>query len=252
MRSPAARLYLGCFLRSYFVGAAYNPQGLQNIGFFHALDPALRALFRDEGALREARLRHARWFNCHPFFTPMLLGVLLRMEAAIARGQLDPAVLSALKDTTANTLSAIGDSFFNGTLLSTWALSASCLILTGHPLAAVVLTTVIFVLLQLFKLVTFIMGVRKGMAVLALLKKLDLASWSVRLKYGNATLLCWLLWLALPDSTATEWTAAAAVLLGAGWIVGRIHISRIFVAVALFALIAAVHWYDGSYPFALF
>ena len=252
MIAPATRLYLGCFLRSYLVGAAYNPQGLQNIGLLHALDPALRALYRDEGGLRAARLRHARWFNCHPFFIPMLLGVFLRMEAAIAGGQLDPAILTALKDTTGNTLSAIGDSFFNGTLLVTWALGSACLILTGHPLGAAVLTAVIFVLLQIFKLLTFIMGVRKGMAVLVLLKKLDLATWSVRIKYGNAALLCCLLWLALPDSTAQEWTAGAAVLLGASWTVGRMHVGRIFVAVALFALIAAAHWYDGSYPPGLF
>ena len=246
MKAGPGRLYFRCFLRSYLVGAAYNPQGLQNTGFFYALDPALRALYKDGAALREARLRHARYYNCHPFFTPMFLGVMLRMERTIAAGQLDPAILMSLKDTTANTLSAIGDSFFNGSLLGAWALGSACLVLAGHPLWAAALAVFLLVSLQAWKLITFIMGVRKGMAVLALLKRLDLATWSVRVKYANAALLSGFLWLALPDAPPGGWALTTAGLLGASWMVGRLHVSRVFVALVFFALLGVLHWSAGT------
>lgn len=242
MNAPDGRLYFGCFLRSYLANAAYNLHGLQNIGFFHALDPALRALYHDGASLREARLRHVRWYNCHPFFTPLYLGIILKMEEDIASGLLEPNGMTALKDTTANALSAIGDSFFNGTLLGAWALALSCLVLAGHPHAAAVLTAILFVALHLCKLVTFLIGARKGLAALLLLKRLDLASWSERFKYGNAALLACFIWIALPGSPAAEWSLAVALLLTASWIVGRLHLSRIFVALVFFTILTAAHW----------
>lgn len=240
--------HLGCFLRSHFVGAAYNPQGLQNIGFLYALDPALRALYPDQNDLRTARLRHARWFNCHPFFIPMLLGMTLHMETAIAAGQLAPMLLSSLRETTANTLSAIGDSFFNGTMLGTWALGSACLVIAGYPGTVLFLSLSLLMLLHIFKALTFIVGLRGGMTVLALIKKLDLANWSVRLKYGNAAIAGCFVWLAMPDSSPAEWILAAGMLLAASWIVGRLHISRIFVALVFFTLIAATQWFGIYAP----
>lgn len=246
MSTPDKRLYFGCFLRSYLSGAAYNLHGLQNIGFFYTLDPALRALYRDRAALRAARLRHARSYNCHPFFTPLYLGIILRIEKDIAAGHLAPDGLTPVKETIANTLSAIGDSFFNGTLLGTWALASACLMLAGHPLAAAVLTAVLFALLHICKLATFIMGIRKGLGALSLLRRLDLASWSGRLKYGNAALLGCFVWMALPGVPAMEWSLAVALLLTASWVVGRLHRGRIFVALVFFAVIAATQWTPGA------
>ena len=234
-------LLLGCFLRTYLVGAAYNTRGLQNIGFIFAIEPALAAMYGPGTALRDARLRYARNYNCHQFFTPMLLGVFLRMEEEIASGRLDPAVQNSVKDTTANTLSAIGDSFFNGTALNTWAIAVSCMVLAGLPLAALLLTTVLFALLQVFKLATFILALRKGMAVLFFLRRLDLINWGDRFKYVNALLLTFFLWLALPGASAPAWGVTGTYLLLAGWVVGRLHVPRVFVALILLAVAVALH-----------
>ena len=38
MNGLKASLLLGCFLRTYLVAAAYNPRGLQNIGFMFAIE----------------------------------------------------------------------------------------------------------------------------------------------------------------------------------------------------------------------
>lgn len=236
-----AGVLLGCFLRSYFITAGYNPQGLQNIGFLYAIEPALSALYGPGERLAAARMRYARHYNCHPFFTPMLLGVFLRFEMAIACNHLDASVLENLKSTTANTLSAIGDSLFNGTLLATWALASSCLMLAGQPLVALWMTVFCVVLLQLFKLAIFMIGFKKGMAVFFFLRKVDLINRGDSLKYVNAVLLGLFLWLALPEAPVLAWGGVAMYLLAAGWIVGKLHLSRVLVALVLLAVTVALH-----------
>jgi len=237
-------LLLRSFARAYFVGAAYNPRGLQNIGFTYAIEPGLVAIYGKGKALRNARLRYARHYNCHPFLTPLLLGVFLRMEFDIARGKLTPQILMSLKDTTANTLSGIGDSFFNGSLLNTWALSMTALLLAGCPLIAAVLTASAFLLLQFFKLASFFMGYSQGISFLFFMKRIDLINWSERLKCINAALLVLSLWLALPSVGINVWGGVALYLLLAGWLIGKVHVPRIFIALLLLVLTVALHLTD--------
>lgn len=247
MRTISSSLLFSCFLRSYMVNAAYNPRGLQNIGFIFAIEPALEVLYGPGEALSEARMRYARHYNCHPFLTPMFLGVLLRLESAIAAGALQPSALDGIKDITANTLSALGDSFFSGTLLATWALVSSCLILAGLPESALWFTVQCFALLQLFKLASCILGFRKGMATLFLLRRLGLINWGDRFKCLNAGLLGLFLWLALPGASVAVWGGAALYLLFTGWLVGKCHVPRIFVALVLLMVTVALHltgWFE--------
>ena len=243
-------LLLRCFLRTYVVGAAYNPRGLQNIGFTFALEPGLMAIYGRGKALRNARLRYARHYNCHPFLTPWLLGVYLRMEADINRGVLAPQVLVSLKDTTANALSGIGDSFFSGSLMNTWALTMTGLILSGQVTAALAASLISFILLQFFKLTTFFMGFSRGIAFLSIMKRVNLINWSERLKCINAVLLVWVLWSILPQVGISAWGGVALYLLLAGWLIGKVHVPRIFVAILLLVLAVALHLTDmfGQMP----
>jgi len=241
MKLVSSGLLLRCFLRTYLVNAVYNPRGLQNIGFIFVFEPALEFLYGPGERFVEARLRYARHHNCHQFFTPMLLGVLLRLESGIATGVLPASVLENLKDTTANTLSAIGGSLFNGTLMVTWALVSACLILAGLPEKALWFTILCFVLLQVFKLLTCALGFRKGMEALFLLRQLDLINWCDRVKYVNAVLLGLFLWLALPAAPMAVWAILALYLLFMGWLVGKSHISRVLVALVLLVMAVSLH-----------
>ena len=48
MAAPSTWDLLRCFGRTYFVNAAYNPRGLQNIGQIFALEPVLAVIpYRD-------------------------------------------------------------------------------------------------------------------------------------------------------------------------------------------------------------
>jgi PTS system mannose-specific IID component len=238
MKPLSLAVLCSCFLRSYLVGAAYNTRGLQNIGFLFAIKPGLRELYPDGKALREARMRYARQFNCHPFFTPLLLGAFLRTELEIARGVMPAQALLGIKDTMTNTLSAIGDSFFSGTLLSTWALVMAICVCADVPLTAAGITLALFALLQAFKIGTFLLGLRKGTAFLSFLARLNLINWGERLKCCNAALLALFLWLIAPAGDDSLWIGLALGLPACAWLIGKLHLPRVLIALAalLFAL----------------
>jgi PTS system mannose-specific IID component len=243
MRSIPHSAYLLVFLRTYFVGAAYNMRGLQNVGFMLAMDPGLKTIHKTEDALRKARGRYVRYFNCHPFFTPLAAGMFLHTENAIANGKMPPETLTAIKDTTTNTLSAIGDSLIGGTIIPTWALFSAFLVISGHYGAALAFGLCALVALQAFKLATFAIGVRYGLMTLFKLRKWDLINWGDKLKICNAVLL--LLTFALcmlkEGTHSAIWLAAVASELFAAYCISRLHMPRTLLAlIATTALLCVI------------
>ncbi len=240
-----ARILFRCFLRTYTVGAAFNTRGMQNIGLAHAMEPGLATLYPLLAARREARRRYIRHYNTHPFWTPLLVGTFLSLESNIAAGTLSPQVLLHIKDTTTYTLSALGDSFFSGSILVSWVLATCCLLAAGMPHSAVVLGATLFAMLQLFKLCSFIAGLREGLQILVRLKRWDLINWAERLKAVNAILAGIFLWQVFPArDEPTAWTAACAALAVLAVLVARFHVSRVLLLYTLVALILALPFID--------
>ncbi len=183
------KISLICYFRSFLLGAAFTPQGMQSLGAIHALEPALRELYPDPDALKRARQRYIRHFNTHPFCAPFLLGIFLNLEQLIAKGMLPEDCLGNIKETAEYTLSAIGDSVFSGTLIPFWALASACLLALNLPIAALLLTLALFLFLQIFRVVSFYFGLQHGLQALESLRKLKIINWGERLKYCNAVLL---------------------------------------------------------------
>lgn len=231
---PDAKTLLRCFLRTYLVGAGFNTRGLQNIGLVYAMEPALESIYPDPAKRKEARKRYLKHYNTHPFWTPLLVGTFLSLEVMIAAEKVPPQLLTTLKDTTTYTLSAIGDSVFGGSFLVLWSLVACALLMSGHTIIALLLTVGLSATLQLFKLFTFIAGLREGLKVLNILKGWNLINWGERLKVVNALVVVLVLCIAWPGSLAWQSLGFASVALtGLAFIVGRLHISRIFVVLGL-------------------
>lgn len=234
MRNARHAIFLLVFLRTYLVGAAFNMRGLQNVGFMYAMDPGLAAIHRDPASLRKARSRYARHYNCHPFWTPLVAGMLLLTEDQIAKGRLAPETFAAIKDTAVNTLSALGDSFFGGTLLVTWGLSMTALILAGHATTALAASAALFLALQLFKLGCFIVGLRYGLGALFWLRRWGLINWADRLKIGNALLLLLVLFLCLSETNRPAlWEGAILAVTLAAWLTARVHVPRALTALGV-------------------
>lgn len=237
VQEPSLRVLRSCLLRSYLVGANFNTRGLQNIGFSYALDPGLRAIHQDPEALAEARRRYVEHYNTHPFWTPLLLGVILSLELNIARGRLPAHTLGPVFTTATYTLSAIGDSVFGGALLIFWALCTACLLVTGQVELAVVSGGVLLAGLQVFKVASFLLGLREGLSILAKLKRLDLINWGRRLKMANALLLVVFWWLIWPRPVLwQQWAMGVGSLWLLALLAQRSSLPR---GVALLVLLAA-------------
>lgn len=100
------------FLRSLFLQAAWNPQGMQNLGLAYAIFPALKALYPDERRRSEAVKRHLVFFNTHPYVAAAIVGGVLWHEERIARGDETPERVIAFKAALMGPLAALGDGFF--------------------------------------------------------------------------------------------------------------------------------------------
>lgn len=224
---PEVRVLLRCLARSYFVGANFNTRGMQNIGLSYAIDPGLASIHQDGKALAEARRRYLRHYNTHPFWTPLLVGIFLSLEVKIAKKQLPPGTLDDIRQTTTYTLSAIGDSVFAGGVLVLWALSAACLIVTGHGAAAVLTGGVLLLGLQVFKTLTFLAGLREGFRFLPRLKRLNLINWGRRIKLVNALLMVLFWYLVWPGPVRwAEWTLGVGALCLVTWLVIMTRLPR--------------------------
>ncbi len=205
-----SRILIRTYLRSYFVGAAFSNRGLQTIGLALAMEPGLAALYPDPQDRAKAWQRYTTIYNTHPFWTPFLVGVFLALESRIARRQFPEAMLEQVKSTVVFTLSAVGDSFFGGSLTVSWALATACLLAAGQPWGAFLLGFSLFAALNAFKLGTFILGYRHGFAALGRIKGWDLVNWGRRLKVLNGALLV-LLWTLVWPANLDPWTWAGAV-----------------------------------------
>jgi PTS system mannose-specific IID component len=233
---PDLRALRRCFFRSYLVAAAFNTQGLQNIGLAYAMEPGLRAAHPDPEAFQAAMARHLTVYNSHPMWAPLLVGIFLSLEVKIAKGLAPPAMLDDIKTTTAYTLSAVGDSFFGGSLLGLWGLAAACLAATGHSLGVALLALCMLVGLNIFKAATFLAGYREGFQVLKRLKRWDLINWGRRIKVVNAVMLTFLWMLTAPKAVGAMGISDLIIVSGLGvWAMTEPRFPREMVFAALVA-----------------
>ncbi len=232
---------LSCLVRTAAVNAAVTARGMQQLGLVFIMAPALRVLYPDDQARKKAFARYTGHSNTHAFMMPCYAGVLLNLEAQAAAGKLPEAMISGLKQTIATTLSALGDSFFSGALRTLWALSCICLLLAGKVLAAGLLTASLLLLLWAFRVAGFFYCLKNGIAGLKLIRKVDLVSWTERIKIANGILTACMLFCMLKTM---GWECALAVkcalllfVPAAAFAVGRLHLSRVFLWLAALCLL---------------
>lgn len=240
--SERGKAFLKCFLRTYLIGASMNPRGLMSVGLLYAMQPGLWAIHTDPKAREQSLKRYARHFSSHPFWVPCLVGIFLATEADIAQRRLPPDALEKVKTTTSYTLSAIGDSVFAGSLLIFWALLTSCLLLAGHRVLPLGMGVLFFLGLQIFRVYTFLGGLRRGFSFLGALKRWDLINWGRRIKFMNAALLLWLWAMLFPKGDAAVWFWGIGALGLAGALTIRPLLPRWVVAGIVFATLLAVPW----------
>jgi mannose PTS system EIID component len=111
-RHVAKRSLARVFFRALFIQAAWNPRGMQNLGFASAIAPALADLYPDRRARAVAARRHLELFNCHPYAAAAIVGGAVRLEEQVAAGMMPAADVSTFKSSLAFPFAALGDGFF--------------------------------------------------------------------------------------------------------------------------------------------
>jgi mannose/fructose/N-acetylgalactosamine-specific phosphotransferase system component IID len=135
------------FRRSLLLQAGWNFERMQSLGLAFCLEPWLeRCWAGQDGAVREARLRHQEYFNTQPYMASLVVGMVCALEeeaaAAPAGERRDRLVgrLRTLKTAAASALAGVGDALFWGALrpLCAGLAAAGALALWNRPVWAAV------------------------------------------------------------------------------------------------------------------
>src|SRR5207253_2500955 len=126
---------LETFFRSFFLQALWNYERMQNVGFAFSMVPLLKHAHRARESLARALRRHLEYFNVHPYFAPIVMGVVFNREKALeeAKRSEDPTLV-VLKNSMGGAFGAIGDHVIWGTWRPFCAIMAlSVGLLVGYP-----------------------------------------------------------------------------------------------------------------------
>jgi mannose/fructose/N-acetylgalactosamine-specific phosphotransferase system component IID len=123
------------FVRSFFLQALWNYERMQNIGFAFSMEPLLHYAHRTQEGFFRALRRHCEYFNVHPYFAPIVMGVIYTREKALAESkrQEDPTLV-VLKNSMGGAFGAVGDHVIWGSWRPFCAIMAlSVGLLVGYP-----------------------------------------------------------------------------------------------------------------------
>ena len=106
------------FFRSIAYNSSFNYERQLNLGWAWSLMPVLRKLYGDsKEEMSKALKRHLEFNNITPFICTLLLSITTAMEEQNANNKdFDTDSINAVKVGLMGPLSAVGDSFFFGTL----------------------------------------------------------------------------------------------------------------------------------------
>jgi mannose/fructose/N-acetylgalactosamine-specific phosphotransferase system component IID len=194
------RDFVSVFLRSFALQAVWNFEQMQNIGFAYALLPVLTSLYPDLVKRREALLRHLSFFNVHPYMVNIILGLVIRTEEEISRGEAGSVEkVNHLKNAMAGPLAAIGDVFFWATwrpFLALLSIGMMLVILRFHFEHYLLLAPLFFIVVYnvfqiLFRFISLLAAYRSHDKILTVMQEMKFRNLLDRVRFfGMVVLIC--------------------------------------------------------------
>lgn len=216
------------FLRSFFLQASWNPQGMQNLGLAYAVFPALQTLYPERDQQLAALRRHLVFFNTHPYVAAAIVGGVLFHEEKIARGEESPERVVAFKAALMGPLAALGDGFFWLSLRPAVGALCAALVPLLHAWAAVLFLVLYNGVHLTLRGRLFVLGLRKGDLLVDEVARAKLPIRGAKLR-------------AIAAASAGGLTAWLAITFGmqqGGW-------AGLFLAVGCLALAGLSYWLVG-------
>src|SRR3982751_2041725 len=104
------------FFRSFFLQTLWNFERMQNVGFAFSMEPLLRRLGYSKTVYRKLLRRQIAFFNTHPYFAPIVMGVVYAKEKGRKdEAEKEDATVTVLKDSMGGAFGAVGDHVIWGT-----------------------------------------------------------------------------------------------------------------------------------------
>lgn len=172
---------LRVWLRLLVLQGSWNFERLQGLGFYYALLPALRVLYRGE-EFREVARKHLGYFNTHPFMAPLVAGAVLKLEEEKAAAAPVVVDTSEFKEMVAAPYAAIGDALFWGGMRPLAAGVSLLFAAKGLLWAPLVFLLLYNLVPSWFRTVGFIRGYRKGVRSVEFIQRRRLPDWAIHTK----------------------------------------------------------------------
>lgn len=179
--------------RSFFLQASWNYRGMMNMGFLYALQPGLDRIHPPGPARQAAYARHLEYFNTNPYFSSLVMGVVLALEERHSRGEIEADIIHDAKEGLMTACAAVGDGFF----WDSWRPFVAAAALT-LAFGNFLLTPILFLLVYntphlYFRFRGVFWGYRLGTDVIKLLKTFQIQRARLALRYATIALLCYLI-----------------------------------------------------------
>lgn len=158
----------GALWRTFNFAGNYNFERLMALGMAQVMVPVFRDLRLSLEEVKEGFKRHLVFYNTHPYFGALIMGIMVAMEEAKARGEeVTNETINGLKVAMMGPFAGVGDSLFWGTLHPIVLAISANLAVGGSALSMLVSLVGIGGLAVLGHYYPFFWGYRGGVNVIA-------------------------------------------------------------------------------------
>jgi len=158
----------GAFWRTFNFAGNYNFERLMALGMAQVMVPVFRDLRLSLEEVKEGFKRHLVFYNTHPYFGSLIMGMMVAMEEAKARGEdVTDEAINGLKVAMMGPFAGVGDSLFWGTLHPIILAISANLAVEGSAMSLLVSLVGIGGLAVLGHYYPFFWGYRGGVNVIA-------------------------------------------------------------------------------------
>ena len=215
--------------RSFFLQAAWNNRGQQNLGLAAALLPALEKIHsRGISDLRDALTRAMKPFNTQPYMCGPVLGALIKVEELGPENGYTPEKVDRFKSILAAAFAAVGDAFFWNALLPAAAVTAMFWAVRGRWVGLIFFVGFYNLAPLAVRVGGIWLGYRYGTGIVPLMDRLALPVQALRVRIFLAGALGALAAWTLTSGAPAGWSPAEVLSVGVAFLVLGLVFARLF------------------------